>query len=759
MSTATTSIPPPPARTSAAKPPQRVPIQAPAGGAGAPSGFGNIDPIRLLRRYWMLLLAAAVLGAVVGIAGHYALLKINPMYTASATFECRHRPSNTTSTSIENVQQADFDRFMGTQMNVMTSVDVLQDALKNSDLVATGWAKRFYVNGNFQPAKALPELQSKMSARLIAQTTLIRLSMTWKTPADVRTIVQAVANAYMQDIQNQERVTSASRREVLDRRRNEINEAVRTLTRTRDATLKDGRVTNLKEGADAAEQQQAKITGDLVEARQMQAQVTSLLKRLQDMAADNAVIPYPEDMQEQAKADPLIMDLNRQLTSLRVEEDSQTKQGLGRNHPTMQALAMRMQAAQAEQDSMTKTVLQRLYDARVEDLSKSVQTNDAREKKLISELDLVSVRKQELLRLLLSVEQIEEQTRQLNDELSIITRSKQELEALSGNAVFDRIRIVSPPQTPNQVSFPKLAMMIPLGVLLFAGLTATAVLLRELLDQRVKGPADVAMIPRLRVLGMVPDAAEDPSRPALVETAFRDTPGGVVTESFRQIRAPLVNKLDAEGLRTILILAGMPGSGATTVASNLAIACAGADEKVLVIDANFRRPSMHRVLGCEDALGMADCLAGQATLADCARPTSVANLSVLTAGSAGNRMLPERLSSEALGRLLAEAAASYDRVFIDSPPAIVSGDGLAIANRCDAVVMVVRALNEKRGLVNRIRTQLGNARAELLGVVVNGVKASAGGYFKRNIQATHDYHNVGHGHNAGPIAGQSADKT
>jgi len=280
-------------------------------------------------------------------------------------------------------------------------------------------------------------------------------------------------------------------------------------------------------------------------------------------------------------------------------------------------------------------------------------------------------------------------------------------------------------------------------VLLLAGLTASVVLLREIMDQRVKGPADVAMIPRLRVLGMIPDAAEDPSRPASVETAFRDTPGGVVTESFRQVRAPLVKKMDTDGLRTVLVLAGMPGSGATTVTCNLALACAGSDDRVLIIDANVRRPSMQRIFGIADQLGLADCLAGQTTFAEAVRPTSVPNLSVLTAGSATNRMMPERLSTEGMTRLLAEASSQYDRVFVDCPPAIVSGDGLALANRCDAVVMVVRAMNEKRGLVNRIRMQLSESRAELIGVVVNAVKSSAGGYFKRNIQATHDYHNAG----------------
>lgn len=738
--------------SSASTGPTRAPIGPPRGqpsalpGGAGPSGFASIDPIRLLRRYWMLLAASAIIGGVVGVAGHFALLRLYPLYTAQALFLCQEKPGTTTETRTEGISQADFDRFMGTQSNQMTSVAVLQAALKNTELLNTKWARQFVVNGNFQAEKALAKLQDKITARTVNQTTLIRLSMTWRDPNDVRAIVAAVSDAYIQNLRNSESAQSADRRQVLDARRNDINERIAILNRNRDQILRDGKVTSLKEGADAAAMQETKISENLVEARQQGAQMKALLERLRNSAADNAVIPYPEDMREQAKMDPVVQDLTRQITQLKVDEQSLLGQGYRENHPAMIAVRKRIQAATSEMESQTNTVLQRLYDSRVEELAKSVESNAAREAKLLADLAEVSTRKQDLVSLLLKVENIESQIQQLTDELTVVTKARQELEALSTYSVFDRVRLWSPAQKPNEVTFPKLAVMLPLGVLLFVGLTATVVLLRELLDQRVKGPADVAMIPRLRVLGMIPDAAEDPSRPGSVETAFRDTPGGVVTESFRQIRAPLVNRLDAEDLRTVLVLGGMPGSGSTTVVANLGIACAGADEKVLLIDANFRRPALHRVLGVAEAgtgPGLADCLAGQANFADTIHPTNVPNLYVMPAGTANNRMSPERLSSESLKRVLAEAASGYTRVFIDAPPAIVSGDGMAIANRCDAVVMVVRALNEKRGLVNRIRTQLAGARAELLGVIVNGVKSSAGGYFKRNIQATHEYQNAG----------------
>lgn len=745
MSTATPPTPAhaTPAASNRSATSQRVQMNAPTQ-AGPTSGFGNIDPVRLLRRYWMLLAAAAFCGAVIGVGAHFTLLRLWPQYTSQTIFRCMPPTATTTSLTTESVQQAEFDRFMVTQTSIMSSAEVLQAALKNPDVEKTRWADRYKVNGAFQISKALPALKSKIDAGVIAQTQLISLGMTWTDKNDVRTIVSAVTQAYLADVRRSESLRSSDRREVLNNQANDIGEQIKRLNKQRDDTLKTGKVTTLREGADAAEQQQQKITQDLVEAQQQSTQAAALLKRLQDLQADNAVIPFPDDMRMEAKQDPIILNLVQQLTGLKVDEQTLMQQGYGPEHPAMQSVRKRIEAVQSEHDKQLGVVLQRIFDSHVEELKKSLDSVQARQKKLEDELQTVKDRKQDLLRMVLQVENIEDQVKVFTDQLAEVNRAKQELENLT-SPVFDQIQVFSPAKVPDEVSFPKLTIMLPLGVLLFTGLTAGVILLRELMDQRVKGPADVAMIPRLRVLGMIPDASEDPSRPGSVETAFRDTPGGVVTESFRQVRAPLASKLDAEGLRTVLILAGMPGSGGTTVAANLALACAGADERVLVIDANFRRPALHRVLGVGEQLGLADCLAGQTTLADAVRLSSTPKLSVLTAGSATNRMVPERLSAEGLGRILAEAAAGYDRVFIDSPPAIVSGDGLAIANRCDAVVLVVRALNEKRGLVNRIRVQLSGARAELIGVVVNGVKASAGGYFKRNIQATHEYHNPGKG--------------
>jgi Mrp family chromosome partitioning ATPase len=99
----------------------------------------------------------------------------------------------------------------------------------------------------------------------------------------------------------------------------------------------------------------------------------------------------------------------------------------------------------------------------------------------------------------------------------------------------------------------------------------------------------------------------------------------------------------------------------------------------------------------------------------------------------------ERLATNAMGDVLRQAKEKYDYVVVDCSPLGVSGDGLTLASKCDASMLVVRALSEKRGMVARLRNELGDTRSDFLGVLINGVQGTAGGYMRSNIIATHEY--------------------
>ena len=111
---------------------------------------------------------------------------------------------------------------------------------------------------------------------------------------------------------------------------------------------------------------------------------------------------------------------------------------------------------------------------------------------------------------------------------------------------------------------------------------------------------------------------------------------------------------------------------------------------------------------------------------------------MITAGTPSERVF-ERLSSAAIDPLLAEAAQRYDFVLIDLPPAVVAGDAITIANKVDATVLIVRAMQEQRGLVLRIANQLSDVRGRCLGVVLNRPQGTSGGYLRKNYEVMAGY--------------------
>lgn len=726
MTTATPTMKPttPPARPG-----------APAPGHGA-MGMVSIDPMRLLRRYYPLLVAATVFGAAVGLACHLVLLRVYPVWTATAVFECRAQATNPRELGTQ-IEGADaMMRFMGTQVAIMTSDDILANALKDPELLNTAWYRQFR---DGERAKAMQRLTKDVNARVRTNTSLITLNMSWHKPTDAAVVVNAVTRAYMQELEQTGKRASIERRDALNSRLRDISREKDRLNQARERLLQENKVTDI-EGQQTEENMQIQqIAEKLVQIRATRATITSLQQKYNEILKLQGTKTYPDELMAEARRDPIIQETEQQIASMKIDERALLARGIGEEHDAIRALRNRIESAQREVDTRRDTLLSRLFDSRLDQFRSEMAALDEQERELDAKLKSANTRKEDLVRILVRVKQMATDLEALTKEETEIAIAMKDTETLSSARVFDRVRVLRMAQTPDRVTFPKWEILIPLGVVLCTGLVGGAIVLRELLDQRVRGPSDVAIIPRLTVLGMVPEASEDPARPKTVETSLRDTPGGVVSESFRQIRAPLIKRMDQEGRRTLLVLAGMPGSGATTVVSNMALACASAGERVLVIDANLRRPAMHRVFRLSEGPGLGDVLVGQATFEQAVQDSGTPNLSVVTAGALANRTVPERLSSEAMTRVLNEAAARYDRVILDAPPAIVAGDGLALANCADAVVLVVRAMNEKRGLVNRLRIQLSEARGELLGVVVNAVRASAGGYFKRNIRATHDY--------------------
>jgi polysaccharide biosynthesis transport protein len=296
---------------------------------------------------------------------------------------------------------------------------------------------------------------------------------------------------------------------------------------------------------------------------------------------------------------------------------------------------------------------------------------------------------------------------------------------------------VTPAEAPSSAASPQvlLSLVAGLAVGLLAGLGAAVG--RELLDNRVRDVATLARTTTLPVVGMVGRRRSGAKHPVVVEVSPLDPQA----ESFRQLRTNLgfleVSAETGPGDRRLSVIAvtsSVPTEGKSTVTANLAAALAEGGARVLLVDADLRRPSQARMLGLEGAAGLTTVLSGGAEVADVAQDWGTSGLQVLAAGTHPPNP-SELLSSPAMRRFLAQQREDYDFVVIDTPPLLPVADAAILSRLVDGTLVVANARLVRRHQLTEALSSLAQVEARTLGVVLNMVDREDSAYDYRTDRA------------------------
>ncbi len=271
------------------------------------------------------------------------------------------------------------------------------------------------------------------------------------------------------------------------------------------------------------------------------------------------------------------------------------------------------------------------------------------------------------------------------------------------------------PITPNKVL--NLGLGLILGLLVGIGVAV----LREVLDNTVKGPEDFAEL-GVPVMGHVPFDKRTTRTPI----AFRSDLHGARSEAFRQLRTNL-QFVDVDNPpRIIAVTSAIPGEGKTTTAINLAAALAEAGSRVCLIEADLRRPSIAKSLGLVADVGFTTVVIGKAPI-ETVLQNAGRNLAVLTSGPIPPNP-SELLLSQHAKQIITEIAAKVDYTIIDTPPLLPVTDGAEIATVADATLLVHRAAKTTRDQVNRSVEALDKVGRRPVGVILNMITRGSGKY-------------------------------
>ncbi len=301
--------------------------------------------------------------------------------------------------------------------------------------------------------------------------------------------------------------------------------------------------------------------------------------------------------------------------------------------------------------------------------------------------------------------------------------------------VVDTARVPTAPSEPNVPR--NLAFALALGLTTGVGLA----FLLEGMDNTVRTPEQAQAISGLPSLGMIPLGSRTTTELAprqrlslaaskeAVELVTQSRPKSQMAESYRSLRTSLLLTSVGAPPRLILVTSALPEEGKTTTSINLAIVLAQKGARILLMDADLRRPSIHKTLGMGPRSGLSNVLTGSADLQQAiVRSPMLPNLYLLPAGTPPPNPA-ELLASSGMRELLAQLTEHYDHIVIDTPPTLSVTDAVVLSTAVDRVVLVIRSGKTTKQALRRARDLLLQVNARVCGVLLNAVDLNSPDYY------------------------------
>lgn len=431
-------------------------------------------------------------------------------------------------------------------------------------------------------------------------------------------------------------------------------------------------------------------------------------------------------------ANPFIQTLKGQVTQLQ-QDQSRISERYGEKHPEFLKVSSQLSNAQRQLEAeIKKTVVNAKndYDAAVtQERVLQGSLNDS--KVAATDLSRKGVDYSVLLREAESNREIYNQLLTREKELRVVANSR-----TNNVRVVDRADVPGAPFTPNHRSdwMYALAFGLVLGIGIAVGI--------DYLDDTVKTPEDVTRRLKLRFLGLVP------SVPGLTHPLISGPVPHDFGEAYRSIRTSLTSQVTGPGAKVVMVCSSQPLEGKTTTSVNIAMALAVGGSRVLLIDADMRRPSVHKALRMTNDRGLSQLLAGQARMREVVQRTHDPNLLTITAGRTPANP-SELLASDRMRALISGLdSGPFDWVIIDTPPVLAVTDAVIIAPLVSAVTFVIGAEMTRWRLAERaIETLLASNPRKVL-AVLNKVDFGRNRYYYSRYYG-HQYKNY---YNESPAA-------
>ncbi len=716
------------------------------------AGAHRVDVLRLVWRFRWLLVAGALGGLALGVL---AYLKLGPEYEAKTQILV----SKTAAPIREGEAQTWGDR--GEHVALIMSPMIVGRAVENAHL-----AELPSLRGEEDPVVAiLDDLRVKRSAGQDRSfLNVFDISYRNRSAADAQAVVSAIVDAYEAYLDETRRENATELVRLITQAKEELGEQLRAkeqeyLEFRQSAPLHfhapPGGDPTPNDTSNVHEQRLEAIEAERRQNLLRRAEIASRLKSLDEAIASgqsreslamlirqflvtNTQAAAPAALPETDQA--LRSAFESQLLPLLLREQ-QLLRDFGPDHPDVQATRRSIATLREYYRSRGITVptvtpgkdgapsadgvdfvavyrhslTQRLaeLDHRDAELARLYE----QETKLAREFEHYQIRDRAL----------REEVARIKSLWSAVVRRLNELSLVKENTGF-RMKRMAPVRAEFVVKRPIkfLGAGFALGLMLATALAywwewrdTTVKTAEEIRDEH--GLAILTSVPRFENLGRQGRSDAHPHVAPAVR--YLHDPSSRDAEAFRTLRTALFVGTDASATRRIQVTSPEPGDGKSTLASNLAAAVADSGRRVLLIDADLRRPCLHELFGTGRGLGLADVLSGDLALEHAIAETSAAGLLLLPAGTPAAHPA-EMLASETFGQLLHQAGREFDVVIVDTPPLLAVSDACVVASQADGVLLSISLGRNRRVAVRRSLELLDAQGAHILGAVVQSMAAA-----------------------------------
>jgi polysaccharide biosynthesis transport protein len=651
------------------------------------------------RSRWLLLLMMIVGGG----AGWAILQRVTPRYTSLSRIYVERNMPRLLDEQMQAIQSASY---LYTQAELIRSGEVLAKVAEDP------------ANANLETFRGVANpvalLRKHLEVNVGANDEIINVWIELPNAKDAAQLVNSVVDTYtLQYSENRKqsatellvvlRNEKQLRDEELKKRREELTEYRQQHPELAVQVSQDNVVT-LRFAALSETLNSTEI--ELLQAKALYNRV----KKMYDTPTQRPYLLEMAGAEHQALRDSELERQVKQLEQALVSERARWGEG----HPRVRLLADSLDEMKVELQAKQKSII----EGYVESLRQQFELLDHKRSELQGAYDRQFEAASRVSSLVVHLTSLQEELARTEKMCDALDDQIKKLDLTEQYASM-KVNVLEPAGVSTEPSFPEPNKFIGIGILLGGVFGFGLSWLRDLLDHRLRSVDEVAEVLQLPVLGVLPSLGAARER-GNVGRLVANAPRSPLAEAIRTLRTALHFGLSGQDAKTIAVTSPSPGDGKSTVASNLAIAMAQADQRVLLIDADMRKPTQHLIFEVACEKGLSSVLTERRPSAEAIVPSGVDSLDLMPCGPLPSNPV-ELLNNGFFAELLEELKGRYDKVIIDSPPVMPVADARVIAAVSDSTLLVLRAERSARRLSLAARNELWRVRAMRLGVVVNGV--------------------------------------